>query len=147
VAKGKFRKERLVPLSPSAHAALTDYLVARRRHAHRADTSPLFIDAGGAVLTRGQVYCAYRRLCRHCGIGGQPPPRLHDLRHNYACRRLAIWRQAGMDISVMLPILATAMGHVSFFSTQRYLHLDAVALQNAAVIFNTHVLSHTESQP
>jgi site-specific recombinase XerD len=68
VAKGKFRKERLVPLSPSAHAALTDYLVARRRHAHRADTSPLFIDAGGAVLTRGQVYRAYGRLCRHCGI-------------------------------------------------------------------------------
>lgn len=147
VAKGKFGKERLVPLSPSAYAALTDYLAVRRQYANRFDTSPLFIDASGAALTRSQVYGDFHRLCRHCGIWGQPPPRLHDLRHNYACRRLALWRQAGMDINTMLPILATAMGHVNFFATQRYLHLDAAALQDAAASFNAHVLNHSEPRP
>jgi len=147
VAKGKFGKERLVPLSPSAYAALSDYLAVRRQHANRFDTSPLFIDAAGGALSRAQVRYDFHRLCRHCGLWGQPPPRLHDLRHNYACRRLALWRQAGMDINAMLPILATAMGHVNFFATQRYLHLDAAALHSAAVRFHTHVTSHSEAQP
>jgi integrase len=147
VAKGKFGKERLVPLSPSTHAALSGYLAVRRRHADGSDGSPLFIAAAGAALTRGQVYCDFRRLCRHCDVWGEPAPRLHDLRHNYACRRLALWREAGRDVNTLLPVLATAMGHVNFMATQRYLHLDAVGLQNAAAIFNAHVASHAESMP
>jgi integrase len=147
VAKGKFGKERLVPLSPSAYAALTAYLAVRRGQANGAETSPLFIAAAGAALSYGQAYGDFRRLCRHCGVWGQPPPRLHDLRHNYACRRLALWRQAGMDINALLPILATAMGHVNFFATQRYLHLDAVALRDAAALFHTHARNHQEPLP
>ena len=145
VAKGKFGKERLVPLSPSTYAALTGYLAVRRPYAHRGDTAPLFLAATGAGLTRDQAYYGFRRLCRHTGLRGHPSPRLHDLRHNYACRRLALWRQAGVDVNAMLPILATAMGHVNFFATQHYLHLDAVALQQAAARFHTHVRSHSES--
>ena len=147
VLKGEFGKERLAPLSPSAYAALTDYLAVRRRYATRSDSAPLFIDASGAALTRDQVYGDFRRLCRHCGLWGTPPPRLHDLRHNYACHRLALWRDAGVDVNAMLPILATAMGHVNILATQRYLHLDAVGLRNAAARFNTYALGHSEYQP
>jgi integrase len=99
----------------------------------------MFVDAHGVTLKRGQVYAAFRRLCRHCGIWGEPPPRLHDLRHNYACRRLALWRETGRDVNAMLPILAAAMGHVNAFATQRYLHLDAAALQIAAARFQAHL--------
>ena len=144
VARGKFGKERLVPLSPSACAALTGYLAVRRRHATRLDTSPLFIDGAGAALNHAKVYGDFRRLCRHRGVWGSPPPRLHDLRHNYACRRLALWRQEGRDVNALLPVLATAMGHVNYYATQRYLHLDAAALQDAAARFHTHVLNHSE---
>lgn len=147
VVRGKFGKERLVPSSPSTYAALTGYLAVRRQHANRFDTSPLFIDGAGAALTCGRVYGDFRLLCRYCGVWGEPPPRLHDLRHNYACRCLALWREAGRDIDALLPILATAMGHVNPFSTQRYLHLDAVGLQNAATAFHTHFASHSESRP
>jgi integrase len=147
VLKGKFGKERLVPLSPSTHAALTAYLAARQPYAPGPDSAPLFVDARGRPLKRDQVYRDFRRLCRHCGIRGDPPPRLHDLRHNYACRRLALWREAGLDINALLPILATAMGHVNILSTQRYLHLDAVGLQNAAALFKAYVASHTEPTP
>ena len=147
VAKGKFGKERLVPLSPPAYAALTGYLAVRRPSALGPDSAPLFIDASGAALNRRQVYGDFHRLCRHCGIWGKPPPRLHDLRHNYACRCLARWREAGLDLNAMLPILATAMGHVNFLATQRYLHRDAVGLQNAAALFNTLATSHSESKP
>lgn len=147
VLKGKFGKERLVPLSPSAHAALTAYLAVRRPYALGPDSAPLFVDARGRPLKRDQVYRDFGRLCRHCGVWGDPPPRLHDLRHNYACRRLALWRQAGKDVNAMLPILATAMGHVNILATQRYLHLDAVGLQNAAARFNAYVANHAEPKP
>jgi integrase/recombinase XerD len=147
VTKGKFGKDRLVPIDPSTHTALTSYLALRRRCANLSDWAALFIDASGAALTRSQVYNDFRRLCRHGKVWGDPPPRLHDLRHNYACRRLALWRQAGMDVNAMLPILATAMGHVNVYATQRYLHLDAVALRHAAALFNTYVATHRESRP
>lgn len=147
VVRGKFGKERLVPLSPSAYAALVDYLTARRHYATGADTSALFIDAKGDPLKRSHWYRSFRRLCRHCGVHGQPPPRLHDLRHNYACACLARWRQDGQDVNAMLPVLATAMGHVNPFATQCYLHLDAVALRDAAERFRHHVACHTEPRP
>ena len=60
------------------------------------------------------------------------------LRHNYACRRLALWREAGLDIEALLPVLATAMGHVNILATQRYLHIDAIGLLDASEKFNTY---------
>ena len=142
--KGKFSKKRLVPMSPSTLRALTRYLADRERHASTSSSSPLFIGAYNTALTYAQVSHAFRRLCRHCGVRGDPPPRLHDLRHNYACRVLTLWRQAGMDINALLPVLATAMGHVKIFDTQIYLHIDAVALQDAADTFKSHITTHQE---
>lgn len=147
VAKGKFGKERLVPIDGSTRTALTEYLAIRQRQAAGSEAAPLFLAAAGTGITRAQLYDDFRRLCRYCGIWGQPPPRLHDLRHNYACRRLALWRQAGRDVNALLPVLATAMGHVNILATQRYLHLEAVALQDAAARFHTHVTNHRESKP
>lgn len=147
VARGKFGKERLVPLSPSAYAALADYLTARRLYATGPDSSALFIDAKGAPLKRSCWYRSFQRLCRHCGIQGKPGPRLHDLRHNYACGCLARWRQAGQDVNAMLPVLATAMGHTNPFATQCYLHLDALALRDAAERFSHYVACHAEPHP
>lgn len=147
VARGKFGKERLVPLSPSAYAALTGFLAARRTYANGSGNSALFIDARGAALTGHQLYGDFRRLCHHCGIRGEPPPRLHDLRHNYACHCLARWREDGKDVNALLPVLAAAMGHVNFFATQLYLHPDATALRDASERFLNHHVSTTESQP
>lgn len=107
VAKGKFNKQRLVPMSPSTLTALSNYLAVRSLHAGTASSSPLFIGAYDKALSYCQAYDGFHRLCRHCGLGGKPLPRLHDLRHNYACRRLALWRQEGKDVNAMLPVLAT----------------------------------------
>jgi integrase len=98
-------------------------------------------------LTRWVAERHFRRLCIHVGLTAKPPPRLHDLRHNYACRRIALWRQAQEDVDALLPVLANAMGHVDFFSTQVYLHIDAAGLQQASTKFHTytHVHHHPES--
>jgi len=144
VVNGKFGKERLVPMDPSTLTALNGYLAVRGPQGSNSCSSTLFIGSYDTALTYGQAYRAFARLCRHCGIQGDPLPRLHDLRHNYACRRLALWREAGLDINAMLPVLATAMGHVNIFATQLYLHIDAIALLEASEKFHTHFKTHSE---
>ncbi|MCK5803153.1 MAG: tyrosine-type recombinase/integrase [Lentisphaeria bacterium] len=139
VVRGKFGKERLVPMSRSTLTELTGYLTAREPHMGNSRSSPLFIGSYDTALTYGQAHYWFGRLCRHCAIQGDPPPRLHDLRHNYACQVLAHWRRADMDINALLPVLTTAMGHVRIFDTQIYLHIDAVALQNAATAFKSYI--------
>ncbi len=139
VAKGKFDKQRLVPMSPTTLSALKRYLVTRNQHAEDLKASPLFARCDSKALTRKQVYRAFRNLCRHCGLNEKPRPRLHDLRHNYACRRLALWREQGCDVNTMLPVLATAMGHVDIINTQVYLHIDAGELRDVAKRLNTYL--------
>jgi integrase/recombinase XerD len=132
VVDGKFGKQRFVPMSPSTVSALTHYLDIRSHHAGTSIASPLLIGAFNKALSYDQAQGGFRQLCRDCGLCGQPPPRLHDLRHNYACRRLALWREEGCDINTMLPILATAMGHVNIYNTQIYLHIELGDLHAAA---------------
>jgi integrase len=144
IAKGKFGKPRLVPVSSSTLAALDRYRSFRRRHAGTGRSSPLFISAYDKALSYGQAYDGFQRLCQHCGLDGKPLPRLHDLRHNYACRRLALWRAEGKDINAMLPVLATAMGHVNIFHTQIYLHIAPIELHQAATRLRSHLNSYLE---
>jgi len=146
VAKGKFGKPRLVPVSSSTLAALDRYRAFRRRYASTGRSSPLFIGAYNKALSYCQAYDGFQRLCRHCGLDCKPLPRLHDLRHNYACRRLALWREEGKDVNAMLPVLATTMGHVNIFHTQIYLHIEPSELHDAAARLRIHINTHLENE-
>ena len=147
VRRGKFGKERLVPLSPSTLTALREWLAHREGLADNAPSAPLFLAGWNRRPNGSQTAQAFRRLCRRCGVTGDPPPRLHDLRHNYACRCLARWRAAGEDVDALLPVLANVMGHVDFHATEVYIHLEAAALRQAALKFHNHIHPHTESAP
>lgn len=144
VAKGKFSKQRLVPMSPSTLSALSTYMDIRRSHAGTGCSSALFIGAYDKALSYKQAYLGFARLCQHGGLKEKPLPRLHDLRHNYACRRLALWREEGRDVNAMLPVLATAMGHVNIMNTQIYLHMELGDLRHAATLLNSHLNTHSE---
>ena len=144
VRQGKFRKERVVPMSPSTLEAMNQWLARRSCYAGDEASSPLFVTGWNTRLGRHPASNAFARLCAHCGLDGDPPPRLHDLRHNYACRRIALWREAQEDVDAMLPILANAMGHVDFHGTQVYIHIDAAGLQQASTKFRAHVNSCLE---
>jgi integrase len=138
VRRGKFRKERIVPMSPTTVEALNQWLLLRACYAGNEASAPLLVAGWNKRLGRHQASNAFARLCVHCGLDGDPPPRLHDLRHNYACRRLALWREGQEDVDALLPILANAMGHVDFHGTQVYIHIDAAALQRASAKFREH---------
>ena len=46
----------------------------------------------------------------------------------------------------MLPVLATAMGHTSFFHTQIYLHIELSELHDAATLLHTRLNTYLESK-
>lgn len=144
VRDGKFHKQRLVLMSATTLEALEQWLSFRCDYAGNEATAPLLLGGWNQRLRNWQAARAFARLCAHCGIGGSPPPRLHDLRHNYACRCLAMWREVNEDIDALLPVLANAMGHAEFRSTQIYMHIDAVALQQASAKFHTHAYNPKE---
>jgi site-specific recombinase XerD len=136
VHRGKFGKDRLIALSPSTRNALEEWLHLRSFHAGTGNTAPLLVSAPNKRLGYQQAKRAFRKLCNQCGLHGEPPPRLHDLRHNYASECLARWQHDGEDIETLLPILSIAMGHVNPCATQRYIHITAANLLDASK--NTH---------
>jgi integrase len=128
VRETKFHKSRLLPLSRDAAHEFESYSQARR--AHRLPVSsntPLIWNrrAGGKAYTAVGFGHVLRELFERAHI--RKPnghlPRIHDLRHTYACHALLRWYRRGEDVQAKLPILAIYMGHVSIVSTQHYLHL------------------------
>lgn len=125
IRQSKFRKDRLVPLTPALAQRLRQYAHdVGDRHA-----DAIFFPAPHTgAYHRETIYKAFRQLLWECRIphGGRGRgPRLHDVRHTYAVHRLARWYREGADLNAKLPVLATYMGHQSIHGTQRYLQLTA----------------------
>ena len=144
IHRGKFGKDRLIALSPSTRRALDAWLHQRSFHAGDGSSAPLLVGASDTRLTQQQARRAFRLLCNQCGLHGEPPPRLHDLRHNYACECMDRWRQEGKDIQILLPVLSTAMGHVNPCATQRYIHINAATLLDASEKIHDRFIQPTE---
>lgn len=124
IRASKFHKSRVVALSRTAAVEINRYLVARRRVPHPAD-APLLINNHGAHTGYSGASFGFgmRQLFRDAGIRTTDGrvPRVHDLRHTYAVHALLRWYHEGADLQAKLPILSTAMGHVSIASTAHYL--------------------------
>lgn len=122
VSKTKFNKSRLVPLHPSTTKALEDYAVARdRRYPH---APAFFVSTRGMALkydTVKDTFVELRRGLAWLSRGGRSSPRIYDLRHTFACRRLLAWYEEGGDINLKLPALSTYLGHVQVSDTYWYL--------------------------
>jgi integrase len=52
---------------------------------------------------------------------GKRPPRIHDLRHTFACRRILRWYEQGVNVDQFIPHLSTYLGHVKVSDTYWYL--------------------------
>lgn len=138
VRRGKLGKARNIALSASAVVALGRFLDTRPSWGPTGREAPLFFNTRGGRLGYNCASESFRMLLRRCeiGIGNLQRPRLHDLRHSFACDCLRKWYEEGVDVNVKLPILATAMGHVHINDTQLYLHVTAQLLQVASDRFH-----------
>ena len=122
VRETKFHKSRLVPLHPSATMSLRAY-VMRRDAATPRLSNAFFISEVGRSLPYSTVRTVFRNLVDQVvpRALGRRPPRLHDLRHTFACRCLLRWYREGIDVHSRIAALSTYLGHVKVSDTYWYL--------------------------
>ncbi|MBE0553444.1 MAG: site-specific tyrosine recombinase XerD [Rhodobacteraceae bacterium] len=121
LVRGKGGKERMVPLSAPARAALADWLICRDaveeagRKAGRAVSRALFPGPGvDGHLTRQHFYLLIKEIAVLAGVDpGKVTP--HTLRHAFATHLLA----GGADLRV----IQTLLGHADVATTEIYTHV------------------------
>ena len=134
LVKGKGGRERMVPLSPPAKAAMTEYLKVRPKFLQQAGTQGaayLFPSRGKAGhLTRVRFFQLLDELAVEAGID---PRRVspHVLRHAFASHLL----NNGADLRSVQQML----GHADISTTQIYTHVLEERLQ--ALVRDGHPLA------
>jgi len=124
VRAGKFRKSRLVPLHPTATLALTRYAAYREQCRSTPRSEFFFRTERAPALTLAAVEKTFGRLRKRLGWtarGRARRPRIHDLRHSFAVRRLLCWYEDGADVDCKILALATYLGHAKVSDTYWYL--------------------------
>lgn len=136
----KFRKSRVIPMSPSVILEVETYLDLRLdKQLPCLMSSPLMLSGCDTPEGRGYRLSGFgkiwRAICRALGIftpQGETP-RLHDLRHSFAVNALGRWYEDGVDVGAKLPMLSTYMGHVCISSTHYYISfIDGIKSQASA---------------
>jgi len=144
----KFRKSRLVPIHPTVAEALRRF--ARRRDQERGAraTEWFFVGRHGNPLPYSTVrttFLGIRRRLDWRSNGTLPRPRIHDLRHSFACRRLLQWYRAGVDVDHAIACLSTYLGHGKVTDTYWYLSASGGLLGFASERFERFALSGSRS--
>jgi integrase len=128
VRQTKFTKSRLLPLHPSTVEALARYRRQRTRYVPTTADTPFLIGSRGQRLGQPlgarqahRVFNALRDDLGWVNRGAHEAPRLHDLRHTFAVRRLMLWYAEGTNVDQMMLALSTYLGHAEIFYTYWYL--------------------------
>mgnify|MGYP001557984248 CR=1 FL=1 len=128
VRQTKFAKSRQLPMHPSTVEALARYRRQRARHVPSTPDTPFLIGSRGRGLGQPignrqahRVFNALRDSLGWVNRGAHDAPRLHDLRHTFAVRRMMLWHAEGTDIDQMMLALSTYMGHTKIVCTYWYL--------------------------
>ena len=110
ILKGKGGRERLIPISDRARAAVAEYA------AHVPRDSPYLFPSGRSHLSRVRLHQLIKALAADAGI---PPDRIspHVLRHAFATHLL----EGGADLRAVQMLL----GHADIATTQIYTHVDS----------------------
>jgi integrase/recombinase XerD len=110
ILKGKGGRERLVPISDRARAAVAAWCE------HVAIAQAWLFPSGKAHLTRVRLYQLLQALAAEAGI---PPDRVspHVLRHAFATHLL----EGGADLRA----LQSMLGHADIATTEIYTHVDS----------------------
>lgn len=120
-ARGKGKKERIVPLGAPATRAIQDYLAVRNELARgrRIAARALFINRFGSRLSDRGIRRIFEKHARAAGLPAAATP--HSLRHSFATHML----DRGADLRAVQELL----GHASLASTQVYTHVTTEHLK------------------
>jgi len=128
VHRSKFDKSRLVPLDDSVCGALAVYAKLRDSVRPCRDTPAFLVTERGSRLGPSATRRTHAKLCQAVGLRPKLPnsrvgrgPRIQDIRHTFATRRLIEWYRAGLDVDRLMPCLATYLGHDRVVDTYWYI--------------------------
>ena len=133
IRQSKFRKSRLVPLSPGIVDVLRRYHRLRVAVAPADPSEAFFISGLGKAYSTACVQGMFRAIAIQAGLRGPSGrgPRLHDLRATFAVTRLLEWYRDGDNVMARLPLLSTYLGHACVSDTEVYLRITTSLLQEA----------------
>lgn len=124
-------KDRLIPISKSLAAVCKHYLEHRNKLpviGLRSENGPFFVSLNGEVCKQSAVYRWFQKILVLAGIpftGNRKGPRIHDIRHTFACHSFLKLSDEGVDLYCSWPYLSTYLGHQSLESTEQYIRLTS----------------------
>lgn len=124
VRQTKFHKSRCLPLHASVVHALSAYRQLRDRYADPGASAAFFVSRVGGTLPIRTVENVFDRMRPQLGWkarGHHVDPRIQDLRHTFAVRRLQLWHEADVSIDHAMFWLCTYLGHAKISDTYWYL--------------------------
>ena len=133
VRQSKSGTERMVPISGSLADALMQYKDKKAIRTNRSACSLFFVKNDNTPCGQHTASSTFRKILWKAGIpykGKGIGPRLHDLRHTFACHALVALTESGLDLHISLPILSTYLGHRTLESTDKYVRLTAEMYPN-----------------
>jgi integrase/recombinase XerD len=156
VRQSKNGTERIVPMSDSLTTVCEHYKEDKRlRMAGRVKSNLFFVKNDNSPCAKCVPYKSFKQTLFRCRIphkGKGLGPRLHDLRHTFACHSLAAMAESGIDLYHSLPVLSTYLGHRALESTEKYVRLTSEMFPNVlkdvnavcGYIFPEHQLTDDE---
>ncbi len=137
VKGGKGKVDRYVPMSQE----LTERcLIFKNNVLNGTDDSGIFFaapDRGKYAMTT--ISYMWYQILKLSGIPkNDDGPRIHDLRHTFAVHCLKKWVDSGEQISALLPVLSSYMGHVNLSSVNKYLRLTADVFPDITKLVEKH---------
>jgi integrase len=142
----KFRKSRYVPLHPTACDALSNYVRFRDQRLPVVQNTAFFLFDNGHALQYQHVLHAFHRIRGQLGWDADANgrrPRLYDLRHTFACKRLLAWYEEDVDVDLMMPLLSTYLGHAMVSNTYWYLTGIPALMAIVAARFESQSQQHS----
>lgn len=126
VRESKNLPMRLVPLAQGALPPLRSYQRVRDRFfGPTLETERFFMSAYGRKLSYTTFFHAFKRILAKAGFLADSEqgvvPRIHDLRHTFACNHLLRAYQENRDIDNAVHELSVYLGHATLNSTYWYL--------------------------
>lgn len=124
IRHGKNDNERIVPMSETLTAECSAFMLAA--HKNTTEKTPFIYAKGRKRYSNSYIGKFFRGILWDAGIpyrGEDYGPRVHDLRHTFACHNIQAWAENGVSIHNQLLVLSRYLGHTSVSATQWYLRL------------------------
>jgi integrase len=149
VRQSKNLPMRLVPITDCAASHLRRYQEARDQRFGRSGDSAAFIRSPrGGHVSYETISWAFERLRQRIGLkdASGRNPRLHDLRHTFACNHLLRAYRENRNIDNAVHELSIYLGHATLACTYWYLSGVPALLEQSTKRFEAHGLQHRKGK-